>query len=222
MDLRSALPYRVVTAQNQLRVDLGGAAEGTAAAPAPAATVTPVAPAVPSSPKAAGKVTRVEVQSVRGRQQIAIRTSGPVTYAVAENADPLGLAVDVGGAVIEPAAVRTVDLAQVNSPISRLRASQYQIDPATVRVVADLRGPTRYDVRQTPTAIVVDFLNPTRPVGAAPRAARSDARCGSDGSSGRACRTRGRARNGLPGPGTRAGYAGHRQVVDGFQGCGYQ
>jgi type IV pilus assembly protein PilQ len=113
-------------------------------------------------------VTRVEVQSVRGRQQIAIRTSGPVTYAVAENADPFGIAVDVSGAVIEPAAARTVDLAQVNSPISRLRASQYQTDPApTVRVVADLRGPTRYDVRQTPTAIVVDFLNPTRPASAA-------------------------------------------------------
>jgi type IV pilus assembly protein PilQ len=168
IDLRSALPYRVVTAQNQLRVDLGGAAEGTAAAPAPAAKATPVAVAAPSSPQPAGKVTRVDVQSVRGRQQISIRTSGPVTYAVAENADPFGIAVDVSGAVIDPAAARTVDLAQVNSPISRLRASQYQTDPApTVRVVADLRGPTRYDVRQTPTAIVVDFLNPTRPASAA-------------------------------------------------------
>jgi type IV pilus assembly protein PilQ len=177
MDLRSPLPYRVVTAQNQLRVDLGGAAEGTAAAPAPAARATPAAPPanpapvaspVPSSPKAAGKVTRVEVQSVRGRQQIAIRTAGPVTYAVAENADPFGIAVDVSGAVIEPAAARVVDLAQINSPISRLRASQYQTDPApTVRVVADLRGPTRYDVRQTPTAIVVDFLNSTRSASAA-------------------------------------------------------
>jgi len=168
MDLRSALAYRVVTAQNQLRVDLGGAAEGTAAAPAPETKAPPVVTAVPSAPKAAGKVTRVDVQSVRGRQQIAIRTSGPVTYAVAENTDPLGIAVDVNGAMIEPAAARTVDLAQVSSPISRLRASQYQTDPApTVRVVADLRGPARYDVHQTPTAIVVDFLNSTRPASAA-------------------------------------------------------
>jgi type IV pilus assembly protein PilQ len=181
MDLRSALPYRIVTAQNQLRVDLGGAAEGTAAAPAPETKATPVvaappvAPAkaapvattAPSVPRAAGKVTRVDVQSVRGRQQIAIRTSGPVTYAVAENTNPLGIAVDVNGATIEPAAARTVDLGQVSSPISRLRASQYQTDPApTVRVVADLRGPARYDVRQTPSAIVVDFLNPARPASA--------------------------------------------------------
>ena len=185
MDLRSALPYRIVTAQNQLRVDLGGAAEGTAAAPAPETKATPVvaappvAPAkaapvattAPSVPRAAGKVTRVDVQSVRGRQQIAIRTSGPVTYAVAENTDPLGIAVDVNGAMIEPAAARTVDLGQVSSPISRLRASQYQTDPApTVRVVADLRGPARYDVRQTPSAIVVDFLNPARPASAPPPA----------------------------------------------------
>ena len=105
LDLRAALPYRVMTSQNQLRVDIGAPAEATASAPAatPAAAVA----------KAAGKVTRVDVQSVRGRQQILIRTSGPVTYAVSEGTEPLSLAVDVAGATIEPSAARTVDLRQV-------------------------------------------------------------------------------------------------------------
>ena len=100
---------------------------------------------------------------MRGRQQILIRTSGPVTYTVSEGTEPLSLAVDVAGATIEPSAARTVDLRQVSSPISRLVASQRQTDPApVVRVAADLRGPTRYDVRQTPTGIVVEFMNAPR------------------------------------------------------------
>jgi type IV pilus assembly protein PilQ len=166
LDLRAALPYRVMTAQNQLRVNIGGPADATASAPAatPAAAVA----------KAAGKVTRVDVQTVRGRQQILIRTSGPVTYTVSEGSDPLSLAVDVAGATIEPSAARTVDLRQVTSPISRLEAAQRQTDPEpVVRVAADLRGPTRYDVRQTSTGIVVEFLSSPRAASAPPAAPAS-------------------------------------------------
>jgi len=163
LDLRAALPYRVMTAQSQLRVDIGAPAEAKASAP----SATPAAAVA----KSAGKVTRVDVQTVRGRQQILIRTSGPVTYTVSEGTEPLSLAVDVAGATIEPSAARTVDLRQVSSPISRLVASQRQTEPApVVRVAADLRGPTRYDVRQTPTGIVVEFMNAPRAASAAPAA----------------------------------------------------
>ena len=159
-DLRSALPYRVVATGNQLRVDLGTAAAGAPTTPTP--SVAPPAPP-PAAAKPAGKVTRVDLQNVRGRQQILIRTTGAVTYTVTESSDPLGLSIDVIGATVEPAASRTVDLRQVASPVSRLQTSQRQTVPApVVRVVADLRGPTRYDVRQTPSAIVVEFLNPPR------------------------------------------------------------
>ncbi len=165
MDLRSALPYRVMTAQNQLRVDVGTAAEGSAS---PAAAPGPPAPAAAVS-KPAGKVNKVEVQNVRGRQQILIRTSGPVTYTVSESTDPLGLAVDVAGATIDTSAARTIDLQQVASPISRVKASQQQTGPEqVVRVAADLRGPARYDVRQTPTAIIVEFMGSPRAAVAAP------------------------------------------------------
>ena len=165
LDLRGMLPYRVSTAQNQLRIELG--AMGETPAPAPAA-----APAAPPA-KAAGKVTRVDLQSVRGRQQIVIRTSGPVTYKVSESTSPLALTVDVSGASIESAAARTLDLRQVTSPVSRLQAAQHQTAPEpVVRVVADLRAATRYEVRQTASAIVVDLLTPVR---AAPPAAKSPA-----------------------------------------------
>lgn len=163
VDLQAETPYRVTTAQNQLRVELGNAmGAAPAAAPQAAAAQTPVA-------KKPAKVTRVDLQSVRGRQQVLIRTSGPVTYTVSETGSPLGIAVEVANATIEPAAARTVDLRQVNSPVSRLQASQQRTapDPA-VRVVADLREATRYEVRQTPAGIVVDFLTVQRPAASKP------------------------------------------------------
>ncbi len=155
LDLRSMLPYQLVVADNQLRVQLGtavGAAPPPVAAPAP--VVTP-----------AGKVTRVDLQSARGRQRIVIGTSGRVTYNVTEASDPPRLLVDITGAQIDPANARTLDLRQVTSPVSRLQASQYQTAPdPVVRVVMDLRSPTRYDVQQTPSAILVELA-------AAPQAA---------------------------------------------------
>jgi len=162
LDLRSMLPYQVVTADRQLRVELG---TGVGAAP-PAAT--PSAPV--STP--AGKVTRVDLQSVRGRQRIVIGTSGRVSFNVTESADPPKILVDVSGAQIDPANARTLDLRQVSSPLSRLEASQYREAPdPVVRVVADLRSPTGYEVQQTPAAILVELLAPATPAGPAAGAA---------------------------------------------------
>ena len=151
MDLRTMLPYRLAGADNQLRVQLGSAI----GEPTPS---VPTAVAAPS-----GKVTRVDLQSVRGRQRIVIGTSGRITYKVTEAADPLRLVMDISGAQIDPADARTLDLRQVTSSVSRLQANQHQTAPdPVVRVVAELRGPTRYDVQQTPTAIVVELIPPAR------------------------------------------------------------
>jgi type IV pilus assembly protein PilQ len=158
LDLKTAVTYQVVTVDNQLRVQLG-----TAVGAAPAA-----APGAPAAAAPAGKVTRVDMQSVRGRQRIVIGTSGKVTYKFTESTDPLQLVVDVSGAEIAPADARTLDLRQVASPLNRLQASQHSTAPdPVVRVTADLRGPTRYDVQQTPSAIMIDLLSP--PPAAAPR-----------------------------------------------------
>jgi type IV pilus assembly protein PilQ len=158
LDLRSMLPYRVGTADSQLRVQLGTAVGAT---PPSSATAGPT----PVS-GASGKVTRVDVQSVRGRQRIVIGTTGRVTYKVTEVSDPPSLLVDILGARIDPANARTLDLRQVTSPLNRLQASQQTTDPeSVVRVVAELRSPARYEVRQTASAILVELL------GSAPRLA---------------------------------------------------
>ncbi len=167
LDLRSVLPFQVATAENQLRVQLGTAA-GPPAAAAPVAAPAPApAPPTAAAPAPVGKVTRVDLQSVRGRQRIVIGTSGRVTYNVSEISDPPSLVVDVSGAQIDPAGARTLDLRQMASPLSRLQATQHQTAPdPVVRVVADLRSPTRYEVQQTPSAILVELL-PSAPAPAA-------------------------------------------------------
>ncbi len=171
MDLRSMLPYQVVTADNQLRVQLG-TATGTGAGAAPSPVAGPAAVAPP-----AGKVTRLDLQNLRGRQRILIGTSGKVTYNVTEASDPPRILVDIIGAQIDPANARTIDLRQVTSPVSRLQASQYQTAPdPVVRVVADLRSPTRYDVQQTPSTILVELTAaPQAAAAAAPGAAPAPA-----------------------------------------------
>ena len=153
LDLRAVVPYQVATADDQLRVQLG-AAVGGGPASSPAAGPAP-------APAASGKVTRIDLQSVRGRQRIVIGTSGRVTYNVTEISDPPALQVDISGAQIEPANARTLDLRQVTSPLNRLQATQQKTGPdPVVRVLAELRGPTRYEVRQTPSAILVELLEP--------------------------------------------------------------
>jgi len=163
LDLQATVPYQITTVDNQLRVQLGTTA-GAAPGAAPGA---PGAAAVPT-----GKVTRFDLQSVRGRQRIVIGTSGKLTYKVTESTDPLQLVVDIAGAEIAPADARTLDLRQVASPLNRLQASQLSPAPnPVVRVTADLRGPTRYDAQQTASAILVELLSPlvaAAPPGAAP------------------------------------------------------
>ncbi len=158
LDLGVAIPYKVAAVDNQVRMQLGAA---VAATPAPA-----------DSPSAApgGRVTRVDLQSVRGRQRIVIGTRGRVTYHVTETPDPPRLLVDIAGAQIAPADARTLDLRQVTSPLNRLEAAQLREAPdPVVRVTADLRAPTRFEVQQTPAAIVVELLS-SAPLPAARRA----------------------------------------------------
>jgi hypothetical protein len=115
----------------------------------------------------------VDVQNVKGRQRIVIGTTGAVTYQVQESAEPASLTVDVAGAAIEAAASRTLDLRQVSSPIARVRASQLRGAPdPVVRVAADLKSAVKHEVRQTPSAIVVDLL-PAPERAAAPMVAQA-------------------------------------------------
>jgi type IV pilus assembly protein PilQ len=168
VDLRALMPYQVTAAGPQLRVALGtagppAASSANAASPAPAGKPAEVQP-VP-------KVTRVDVQNVRGRQRIIIGTTGAVRYRVEESAEPLGLTVDVAGALIEPAASRTLDLRQVSSPILRLRAAQLREEPdRVVRIAADLKSAMRPEVQQTASAIVVELRPVPSPVAAAAQA----------------------------------------------------
>ncbi|HEY7678561.1 MAG TPA: AMIN domain-containing protein, partial [Candidatus Methylomirabilis sp.] len=161
-DLRSGLPYRVESAGSQLRVYIGGqVAQQTPSAPAagqpPAVTAQAAASGAPAA--APGKVTRVDVRVLRGRSRISIGTTGKVTFNITEVSDPPSLVLDIADALIEPRAARAIEVRQPASPVQRVRAAQYQQDGGrTVRVIADLRAPAKYEVAQVGSAIQLDLL----------------------------------------------------------------
>jgi len=161
LDLKTVVPFQVTSGGRQLKVELGSGVN-----PTPVAQAAPAPPAVaaPAPPAPTGKVTRVDLQKVRGRHQVLIRTSAKLPYQVTEAQNPLRLSVDIEGASVDPATARSVDLRQVSAPVDRLQTAQLRTAPdRVVRVTAELRGPARYDVRQTAAGIVIDFLEAPRP-----------------------------------------------------------
>ncbi len=174
-DLRSGLPYRVESAGPQLRVYIGGqlaqqAPSAPALAPPPPAPGQPPASA-PAAAPAPGKVTRVDVRVLRGRSRISIGTVGKVAFNITEVSDPPSLVLDISEALIDPRAAKAIEIRQATSPVQRVRAAQYQQDGGrTVRVIADLRAPAKYEVAQVGSAIQVDLLAQAPAQAAAPPA----------------------------------------------------
>jgi type IV pilus assembly protein PilQ len=178
VDLRGDFPYRLEAAGNQLRVFIGG--EVAQAAPGPPGTPTPTPrlapppasgdqPPVASTAAAAGQVRRVDVRALRGRSRIAIATSGNVTFNITEVSDPPSLVVDIPDAIIDPRAAKAVELRQSTTPVQRVRSAQHQEDSRrSVRVVADLRGPAKYEVAQVGSMIQVDLIAQPTALQAAP------------------------------------------------------
>jgi type IV pilus assembly protein PilQ len=155
-DLRSLLPYQVTAVERQLRVEIGAAAAAPAATP---------------PRKSGAKVTRVDVQQVRGRHRVVIGTTGMVPYTIREAAEGAALTIEVMDATLEPSAARSLDLRQVASPLQRVRAEQLRTEPErVVRVAAELKRPVRYEAQQTASAIVVE-LSGAPPAPASARAA---------------------------------------------------
>jgi len=174
-DLRSGLPYRVESAGPQLRVYIGGQLAQQAPS-APALAQPPPAPgqlpaATPGAAPAPGKVTRVDVRVLQGRSRISIGTAGKVAFNITEVSDPPSLVLDISEALIEPRAAKAIEVRQATSPVQRVRAAQYQQDGGrTVRVIADLRAPAKYEVAQVGSAIQVDLLAQAPAQAAAPPA----------------------------------------------------
>jgi type IV pilus assembly protein PilQ len=120
------------------------------------AEVPPAPPQPAVAPEAIpeGQVTAVEYRPKAGQGEILIRTTGRVAFNVAEVTDPPGLILDVGGAVIDPQAAKTLEVSQLPGPVQRIQAAQYRGEPdKVVRVAAELKGKVRYEVVQTPEGI---------------------------------------------------------------------
>ena len=103
---------------------------------------------------------------------MSIGTSGKVTFNITEVSDPPSLVVDIADAVIEPRAARAIEVRQATSPLQRVRSAQHQTEPQrTVRLIAELRSPAKYEVAQVGQVIQLDVLGEAAgPTAAAPGA----------------------------------------------------
>lgn len=176
LDLRAHVPYQVEAQKTQLRVVLGemmGEApkiERRPEAPKVAEAVTPEKVEVPSKPEAPpvplpvleeGQVTRIEFQPLKDRSRVFIATKGKVTFKVAEIAEPPSLVIDVSGAQISTEARKSMDVSRLPGAVAKIRSVQYQTEPnKVVRVVADLKERTTFEVAQTEKGIALDVITP--------------------------------------------------------------
>ena len=98
-----------------------------------------------------------------GAVTIDISLSHPVPYQTLKLAHPHRLVLDLQGA-------HETDLkgeyAAQSEVLARVRASQWKLDPAVVRIVADLKGDPAYTIKRQPSGIRIE-LKPTAAEGAA-------------------------------------------------------
>ena len=166
LELTANLPYQVEPTPGPFKILIGEVmakaikpdvpVTAKAEAPVKADAPAPPQPAIASEPTPEGRVTAIEYRPKAGQGEILIRTTGRVAFNVAEVTEPLGLILDVGGAVIDPQAVKVLEVNQLPGPVQRIQAAQYLLEPEkVVRVVAELKGKIRYEVVQTPEGISV-------------------------------------------------------------------
>ncbi len=176
VDLRAPVPYQVEAQKNQLRVILGemiGEApkiERRPEVPKVAEAVTlekvevtskPEAPPIPPPALEEGQVTRIEFQPLKDRSRVFIATKGKVTFKLAEIAEPPSLVIDVSDAQISPEARKSMDVSRLPGAVAKIRSVQYQTEPKkVVRVVADLKERTTFEVAQTEKGIALDVITP--------------------------------------------------------------
>jgi len=170
LDLRASVPYQVEAQGNQLRVLLGELIgevprkEKVVEAPKVAEPVKPaeVPPVlVPPTPEE-GRVIKVEFQPLKGKSRIFIATAGKVTFKLAETVDPPSLVIDVSNAQIAPEASKSMDVSRLPGTVRKVRSVQYQTEPQkVVRVVADLKEKTPFEVAQTEKGISLDIITPS-------------------------------------------------------------
>lgn len=178
IDLVALLPYSLETKKDQLRVLIGEmAAEAPEVPEAPRLAEKSWIPPIekPKRVEASrvplqGRVTRVEVLPLAGKSRILITTQGRPSFQVIEVADPPRLVVEIAGALIAPEVPTSLDVQKLPGPVKRVRTTQHRREPEkVVRVVADLKQRTKYEVKQTEEGISLDLtVSPAAQVPPAP------------------------------------------------------
>ncbi|MBI3989124.1 MAG: type IV pilus secretin PilQ [candidate division NC10 bacterium] len=166
VDLSTPLPYRLEVVGGRVKVLIGEAAgqveEIPALAKAPAGEAPRPTQILEEQPEEVkppapgeGQVAKIDFQPLKDRSRVVISTRGKVSYKVSEIADPPRVVVDISGASIAPEARRSLDVRQLPGVVNRIRSAQRP--KGMVRVVAELKQRSSYQVAQTPEAITLDL-----------------------------------------------------------------
>jgi hypothetical protein len=113
------------------------------------AETPPAAPARPPEPppsSAECEVAAVQVERKGGGITVTVRASSDLKYHAFELEKPYRLVLDLAGCRVALPSDRRTQTVE-NSPVQRVRANQFSIQPDVVRVVLDLASQQRYQVQ---------------------------------------------------------------------------
>ncbi|WKZ33861.1 MAG: type IV pilus secretin PilQ [Thermodesulfobacteriota bacterium] len=148
-------------------------AEPETAKPVEAAASSPALPAVPaistqdepSSEKTISlkdeakgtSIDRIDYARVGDKGRLTIAGSSKLEYKTREGRDGKTVALDIKGAVIPDALVRTLDASRLKTPVASISSYQDSVSPSSVRVLVKLRDKAAYNVQEAGNSLVVDF-----------------------------------------------------------------
>lgn len=122
--------------------------------------IAPVAEArsAPAAAATAGvNIEAIDFKKAGDKGRLTINSSSKLEYAVRESKDGMTLALDLKGAVIPDALVRTLEASKLSTPVATVSSYQDSVSPSSVRVLVKLREKAAYTVQEAGNSLVVDF-----------------------------------------------------------------
>lgn len=140
------------------------------ASPSPAIEPVPAvagaeAVAEPASDKAVSikeelkgaSIERIDYARVGDKGRLTIEGSSKLEYRTKEARDGRTIALDIKGAAIPEALVRTLDASKLRTPVASVSSYQDSVSPSSVRVLVKLKEKAAYNIQEAGDSIVVDF-----------------------------------------------------------------
>ncbi|MCL4872918.1 type IV pilus secretin PilQ [bacterium] len=102
-------------------------------------------------------IERIDYARVGDKGRLTIIGASKLEYKTKEGRDGKTVALDIKGAVIPDALVRTLDASRLKTPVASISSYQDSVSPSSVRVLVKLKDKAAYNVQESGNTLVVDF-----------------------------------------------------------------